>query len=43
MPFLGGPHKYVNLGFYSIGFVNKILSGSTSISVTKIIGYQMFD
>jgi hypothetical protein len=43
MPLLGGPHKKVNLGFYSIGFVNKILRGSTSSSVTKIIGYQMLD
>jgi len=40
MPVLGGPHKNANLGFYSTGFVNKILSGSTSSSLTKIIGYQ---
>ena len=43
MPFLGGPHKNVNLGFYIIGFVNKTLSWSTSSSVTKITDYQMFD
>jgi len=43
MPFLGGPHKNINLGLYNIGFVNKILIGSTSSSLTKITGYQMFD
>lgn len=38
MPFLGSPNKNVNLEFYSIGFVNKILTESTSSSVTKVTG-----